>query len=47
MNCVANGKILENTKYSNIYVPFAPSDSGRSIGSAAYVLNKEKNSNFL
>ena len=45
MNSVANGKILNNTKYKNIYIPSAPGDSGGAIGSASIVINnlsKEK-----
>jgi carbamoyltransferase len=37
MNSVANGKILENTPFKEIYIPFAPDDTGGSIGAALYV----------
>ena len=36
MNSVCNGKIIENTPFDNIYIPFTPDDSGGSIGSALY-----------
>ena len=45
MNSVANGKILDKTKYKNVYIPSAPGDSGGAIGSASIVINnlcKEK-----
>ena len=34
MNSVANGKIILNTNYKNIYINHSPGDSGGSIGSA-------------
>lgn len=37
MNSVFNGKILESTPFKNIFVPYAPSDAGNSIGAALYV----------
>ncbi len=47
MNSVANGKILKNSKYSNVYVQSNPGDGGGSVGSAAYFINKKKkNINF-
>ncbi len=50
MNSVFNGKIKKLTKFENIYVPYAPTDAGNSIGAALYVahhLKKEKrNSKF-
>ncbi len=46
MNSVFNGKILKNTKFKNIYIPYAPTDSGNSIGAALYlnhcILNKKR-----
>jgi len=42
MNSVINGKILENTNFQNIYIPFAPTDAGNSIGAALYVSNHLK-----
>ena len=39
-NSVANGRILENTPFKNIYIPSAGHDSGTSIGSAFYLYNQ-------
>ena len=39
-NSVANGKILENTAFKNIYIPSAGHDAGTSIGSALYLYNQ-------
>ena len=39
MNSVANGKLFNNTKYKNIYIPSAPGDSGGAIGSASILIN--------
>jgi len=36
MNSVCNGKILDNTSFADIYIPFSPDDSGGSIGAALY-----------
>ena len=36
LNCVANGKVLGETDFREIYVPPAPHDSGASMGSALY-----------
>ncbi|MBA3704390.1 MAG: carbamoyltransferase [Bacteroidetes bacterium] len=38
-NSVANGKILKNTPFKNVYVPPAGHDAGTSIGSALYLYN--------
>lgn len=38
-NSVANGKIIEKTKFTNLYVPSAGHDAGISIGSALYLYN--------
>ncbi len=35
-NSVANGKILEKTKFKNLYIPSAGHDAGISMGSALY-----------
>ncbi len=43
MNSVANGKILENTNFKNIYISPNPGDAGGSVGSAAYFLEKKLN----
>lgn len=46
LNTVFNGKILKRTKFKKLFVPYAPSDTGNSIGSALFlnynILNKEK-----
>jgi carbamoyltransferase len=47
LNSVANGKIKENTPYENIYINFAPGDSGGSIGAAAFYINKLNNNNIF
>ena len=39
-NSVANGKLLRNTPFKNIYVPPAGHDAGTSIGSALYLYNQ-------
>ena len=36
-NSVANGKILSNTSFKNVYIPSAGHDAGISIGAALYV----------
>jgi carbamoyltransferase len=38
-NSVANGKILKNTPFKNIYIPPAGHDAGTAIGSALYLYN--------
>jgi carbamoyltransferase len=43
LNCVANGKILPNTKLENIYIQPAANDSGTSIGAAYYLWNQKLN----
>jgi carbamoyltransferase len=42
-NGTANGKILEKTKFKNVYIPPAPSDSGSAIGAALSIYYKYKN----
>src|SRR5439155_23189738 len=37
MNSVYNGKVLEQTPFRDVYISYAPSDAGNSIGSALYV----------
>jgi carbamoyltransferase len=39
-NSVVNGKILNNTKFENIYIPSAGHDAGTSIGSSLYLYNQ-------
>src|ERR1700739_4176063 len=36
-NCVANGKILANTGFENVYVHSAAGDAGLAVGAAQYV----------
>jgi len=38
-NSVANGKILENTLFENLYIPSAGHDAGISMGCALYAYN--------
>ena len=55
MNSSYNGKILEQTPFEKLYVSYAPTDLGNSIGSALYVAhnikkqkrNYEFNSSFI
>ena len=39
MNSVVNGKILSNTKFSDVYISSAPDDSGNCFGAALYLYN--------
>ena len=39
LNTVFNGKIAKQTKFKKVYIPYAPSDTGNSIGSALYLNN--------
>lgn len=39
-NSVANGKILKNSDFENLYIPSAGHDAGISMGAAYYVYNK-------
>lgn len=41
LNCVANGMILERTKFKDVYVQPAAHDAGTSIGAALYVQHQE------
>ena len=36
MNSVFNGKVLDRTPFNELYVPYAPTDAGNSIGAAMY-----------
>ena len=40
MNSLANGKIIHNSKFKEIFVSPSPGDAGGSIGSACVVLKK-------
>lgn len=47
LNCAANGTLLKQKSYSNIFVPFAPGDCGCSIGAAlAYAMISSGNSHY-
>ena len=50
MNSVFNGKIKEKTNFKNIFIPYAPTDTGNSIGSSLYtyycILNKPRKKIF-
>src|SRR5439155_1595494 len=37
MNSVANGKVVMETPFRDVYVPPAPGDAGGAVGAAAYV----------
>ena len=37
MNSVFNGKVSKLSPFKNVYVPYAPTDAGNSIGAALYV----------
>ena len=39
-NSVANGKILDNTSFENMYIPPAGHDAGTAIGSALWLMNQ-------
>jgi carbamoyltransferase len=43
-NSVANGKILDNTTFENLYIPPAGHDAGTSIGSALWLYNHKMGS---
>jgi carbamoyltransferase len=40
MNSVFNGKITNMTPFKKIYIPYAPTDAGNSIGAALYVAHQ-------
>ncbi len=46
-NSVANGKILKNTPFKDMYIPSASHDAGTSIGSALYLYNHILNESRL
>ena len=43
MNSVYNGKITSVTPFRKIYIPYAPTDAGNSIGAALYVAHHIQN----
>ena len=42
MNSVANGKILKNTSFENMYISPNPGDAGGSVGSAVFSISNSK-----
>ena len=46
MNSVANGKIIRNTKFKNIYFNPNPGDAGGSVGSSSLFLKRNFNYSF-
>ncbi len=40
LNSLANKSIIENSQFKKIYIPYAPSDNGGSIGAALVTSNK-------
>lgn len=40
LNCVANGKVIQNTKFENIFIQPATHDAGTALGAAYYIWNK-------
>ncbi len=47
MNSLANGKIVENSKFKKIYISPNPGDAGGSIGSASLFLKKKSKEQIL
>ena len=48
LNSLANKSIIENSNFDKIYIPYAPSDNGGSIGAALVTSNKiNRNSKIL
>ena len=47
MNSVFNGKVLDNTKFKNVHIPYAPTDCGNSIGAAYYINHCIHNKNRI
>ena len=41
LNCVANGKILERTRFKDVYIQPAAHDAGTSIGAALYAQHQD------
>lgn len=46
MNSVANGKIIENTNFKNIFVQSSPGDGGGSIGASLFHYYSNLNNDF-
>ena len=47
MNSLANGKIIDKSKFKKIYISPNPGDGGGSIGSASIILNEKYKKNLL
>ena len=47
MNSLMNGKIIEKTKYKNIYINHSPGDSGGSIGAAIIAIKNNIKTDFV
>ncbi len=45
MNCLLNGAIQKQNLYKNIYIPYAPDDSGNAIGAA--LISQIKNYEYI
>ncbi len=50
MNCVYNGKIVDQTPFKKVFINYAPADLGNSLGAALYVshclLNEKRDLSF-
>ena len=42
MNSVMNGKIYNSNLFQNVFIPFAPDDSGNSIGAVCWQSKDKK-----
>ena len=42
LNSLANGKLLENEKFKNIFIPYSPGDSGGAIGAGIINIKKKQ-----
>ena len=42
MNSVMNGKIYNSKLFKNVFIPFAPDDSGNSIGAVCWQSKDKK-----
>jgi carbamoyltransferase len=47
LNSAANGKIIANTGFSSLHVPFAPSNDGNAVGSALLAYHDDTHSQSL
>ncbi|WP_394829537.1 carbamoyltransferase [Pendulispora albinea] len=46
LNCVVNGRILAETPFRQVYVPYAPGDAGAAVGAALIAAKKWPTSDF-